>query len=81
MFLVICKDNNDEELIYLVNNMKACLKRRRVLMAVGYSIIEFQKDYILADILHKAEMRIYEEKKYHYTHHAAEKVKTIYLNF
>lgn len=50
-------------------------------MAVGYSIIEFQKDYILADILHKAEMRIYEEKKYHYTHHAAEKVKTIYLNF
>ena len=55
--------------------MKASHKRRKVLMAVGYSIIEFQKDYILADILHTAEMRMYEEKTYHYTHHAAERRK------
>ena len=42
--------------------MKASLKRRKVLMAVGYSIIEFKKDYILADILHTAEMKCMRKK-------------------
>ncbi len=61
--------------------MKASLKRRKVLMAVGYSIIEFKKDYILADILHTAEMKCMRKKNTTTLIMRQKDVKTIYLNF